>query len=68
MKGYREWLAQQHCIDCGRSREEVKEDGPWCWMTETQCLKCWELKGAPEKRGLPSAREKYVEDGGGVIW
>ncbi len=36
MKGYREWCAQQHCIDCGRSHAEVREqDGPKRMMTES---------------------------------
>ena len=70
MKAYREWVAQQHCIDCGRSVPEIREQekGKWTMMTETQCYKCWKEKGAPENRGLPSARDKYLKDGGGVIW
>lgn len=70
MKAYREWCAQQHCIDCGRSPAEVREQdaGKWRMMTETQCYKCWKANGAPENRGLPGAREKYLQDGGGVIW
>lgn len=56
-ESYKVWSKSQPCIDCGRTK-----DGKGLWVTETQCLECWENYGTPENRGLPSTREMAGND------
>ena len=65
---YQAWAAEQRCVDCGRTPAEIKKQDTGGRMTETQCYRCWKKLGAPENRGLPSARELYVKDGGRKVW
>ena len=43
---YREWSRSQPCVDCGKIKE-----GEEMWVTEIQCLACFEKHGSTENRG-----------------
>ena len=58
LDAYCEWCrTKAACIDCGRKMGE--RDPGEVWVTETQCMECWREFGAPENRGLPSARDIF---------
>ena len=57
-ESYKNWSKAQPCVDCRKIK-----DGKGLWATEVQCYECWKKYGAPEKRGLPSARDVAEKNG-----